>query len=271
MLRVVERTERILDSDWLEDRNALSFLESIRPELLRDHRRLYYRVFEVFSRETVVPDATILCLDHGFMLEIVNMVRTLDAQLPSLADALLQVADNSYVMYYTRNEGEECTHMGFCCETVNYRLVNPKPLPPTGDFCGDLSSLFHSEQEFLSLIQLLYGQSSIYSIAATGGRIMTWGAGKHQLTTAISRQGRRWIVGKWFSIKGTVATLSRTKFATLMACIQSALPKGDELIYTYHQYPGGSEALWLLEHGWLPDSYVYGRTLKPKCGDKNAD
>ena len=45
MLRVIERTERILDRTWLEDRKALSLLNDIDPSTLQDERRLYYRIF----------------------------------------------------------------------------------------------------------------------------------------------------------------------------------------------------------------------------------
>ncbi|MCT7476006.1 hypothetical protein N5V81_13565 [Escherichia coli] len=56
----------------VEDRKALSLLNDIDPSTLQDERRLYYRIFEVFSRDTVAPDAIVLCLDHGYMLEVIQ-------------------------------------------------------------------------------------------------------------------------------------------------------------------------------------------------------
>ncbi|QVW55090.1 hypothetical protein pEaSNUABM29_00046 [Erwinia phage pEa_SNUABM_29] len=273
MLRVVERTEKILDREWLEDRKALSFLNNVDPLVLRDERRLYYRVFEVFSRDTVAPDATVLCLDHGFMLEIIDMARSLDAQLRSMADALLKAAGRNYVTCYTRNEGEEYARMGFCCETVNYRKLNPRPtVDPDLEFCDDVSSMFPSRKEFLDWVRFIYGQNSIYAIVSTGGRLMSCrGEDGTVMVTAVANNQDRWLLGSWMNTEGVVRNMTRIQYARLMRCIQSALPEGDELIFTYHQYDGGCEAMWLLEHGWLPDSYLYGRTLKLPNGENNVN
>lgn len=270
MLRVIERTERILDRRWLEDRKALSLLNDIDPSTLQDERRLYYRIFEVFSRDTVAPDAIVLCLDHGYMLEVINMVRALDAQLTSLADSLLRAAGRNYAMHFTRSEGDEYARMGFCCETINYRKINTSVPSHDEDFCGDVSSLFDSKKAFLDWVRMLYGTSSIYSTLVMGGRMMSWRSSNSYKLTVLSHRGQRWVIGGWFTAEGVVA-LTREEFGLLMQCIQSELPVGDELIYTYHQYTGGPAAMWLLENGWLPESYVYGRTLKTSNGEDNAN
>lgn len=273
MLKVVERTEKMLDRDWLEDRQSLSFLDDIEISVMRDERRLYYRVFEVFSRDHVVPDATVLCLDHGYMLEIINMTRSLEARLHSLADTLLRAADRNYVMHYTREEGEEYTRMGFHCSTVNYVTHNPKPATPDVSFLPSMEEAFDSREEYMAWVAMIYGKSSVYDIILTGGRLASMRDEEGFCGTVVSTSPdkRRWIVGKPFDEEGKVLRLSTERFKRFIACILSSLPKDDQVVYTYHQYKGGCEAMYLLQHGWLPESYVYGRKLKSTKGVNNAD
>ncbi|AWN08892.1 hypothetical protein MLDJOKPK_00050 [Salmonella phage SPAsTU] len=273
MLKVVERTEKMLDRDWLEDRQSLSFLDDIEISVMRDERRLYYRVFEVFSRDHVAPDATVLCLDHGYMLEIINMTRSLDARLHTLAESLLRAANRNYVIHYTREEGEEYSRMGFHCSTVNYSIHNPKPVTPDVSFCPSLEEAFDSREEFMSWVAMVYGKSSIYDIMLTGGRLVSMRDSQGFCGTVISTStdNNRWIVGKPFDDQGKTLRLSTARFQCFVDCILSSLPKGDQVVYTYHQFEGGCEAMHLLQHGWLPESYLYGRKLKPTNGVNNAD
>ncbi|HHS7556242.1 TPA: hypothetical protein ACTPQ1_004532 [Salmonella enterica] len=273
MLKVVERTDKILDRDWLEDRNALLFLDDIDLSVMRDSRYLYYRIFEVFRRNNVAPDATVLCLDHGYMLEVINMSRSLDACLHSLADALLCAADRDYITHYTRDEGEEYARMGFHCSTVNYSIRNPKPEQPDVDFSPSLERAFGSRDDFLTWVRMIYGKNSIYDIILTGGRLVSMRDEEGFCTTVISTSTgcHRWIIGKPFSGDGRVVQLTTERFKRFVNCILSSLPKGDEVVYTYHQFEGGCEAMYLLRNGWLPESYLYGRKRLPITGVKNAD
>lgn len=272
MLRIVERTEHLLDREWLEDRQALFFLERLKLSEMRPPRKLFYRIFEVFESESPQPDAVVLTLDHGFMLELITMARAEKAKLSTLADDLLTVTHHTYIVTHTVEEGDVYARMGFHCSTVNYSIKNPQPSQPEADYFPTLEVAFDTREKFLDWIETIYGRSSIYDIILTGGRFtsMRDEYGHCGTVISVSPVHRRWIIGKAFDGQGNTLQLSRERFSRFMNCILSSLPKGETVVYTYHQFEGGNEAMWLLQNGWLPESYEYARHKTHK-GASNAD
>ncbi len=272
MLRIVERTEHLLNREWLEDRQALFFLERIHLDVMKPPRKLFYRIFEVFESDSSVPTAVVLCLDHGFMLELITTAREETAKLSTLADDLLTATMHTYITTHTVEDGEAFARMGFHCSTVNYRIDNPQPERPDVDFMPSLEGGFETREKFLEWVEVIYGRNSIYEIALTGGRLATMRDEEGLCVTVITTSpGQdRWVVGKAFDGQGNVLQLTRSRFAAFMRCILSTLPKGEQVVYTYHQFEGGNEAMWLLQNGWLPESYEYARSKTHK-GVTNAN
>ncbi|AFQ96575.1 hypothetical protein G173_gp030 [Erwinia phage phiEaH2] len=256
----------------MEDRHALFFLERIRLDDMKPPRKLFYRIFEAFESESPAPSAVVLCLDHGFMLELITMARDEKAKLSSLADDLLTATLHTYIVTHTVEEGEVYARMGFHCSTVNYRIKNPQPEQPDVDFQPTLEAAFDTREKFLEWISVIYGRESIYDIMLTGGRFVSMRDDAGLCVTVISTSpgNERWVVGKAFDGQGNILQLTTARFAAFMKCILSSLPKGEEVVYTYHQFEGGNEAMWLLQNGWLPESFEYARSKSHK-GVTNAN
>jgi len=260
-VRLVEETNKLFDLNWLKEVNCEFFQETA----ARYHRTEgpVLRIFGYFINEERA--LTLLVQDSVFMLEILAITRVEGMAVRRVIDRLLRYTNRPSVVSYSSVYDETYISMGLPISTVNYaRPIVPGPVPDPERFTLNVGQLFRSQKSFVNMAMSIFQNSGAVHRALTeGGKLalLVLESGR-QILTLISRGEKRWIVSAPFYSDDHREPLSDRDFSRVMSNILATLNKGDMLVYTSRVNGRDNRVIWLISHGFVPESYMYEKTIE---------
>lgn len=259
---LVEETDKLFDTEWLKEVNSEGFVETAK----RYHRNdgiAVLRIFGYFVKGE--RSMTLLVQDHQFMLEILELTVNVDIPVSRMADRLLRYTNRYTLLTYSQEYSETYITMGLPIKTVNYaRPIIPGAQPDPERFTSNIQQLYQSQDAFMSMaMSLFHDADAVRHSLQTGGRLslLVLESGR-QIITLLTPGTRRWIVSRPFYTDDFNEQLNDADFGRLMRNLGASLPKGDLLVYTSHLNGKGNRATWLLSNGFVPESYIYEKTIE---------
>lgn len=259
---LVEETDKLFDREWLKTIDSEFFQEKAQ-HCHASNDNAVLRIFGFFVRG--VRTITMLVQDHHYMLEVLAVVGELETPIKRLAERLLRYTQRIILRTFSREYSETYISMGLAIKTVNYaRPIVPGAQPDPDRFTVNLRQLYRSEEGFMEMAMSLFQHAeSVRTSLREGGMLslLVLESGR-QIITLVSRGEERWIVSRPFYTDNLSEQLTDIHFARVMRNLNASLTKGWMMVYTSHLNGKGNRATWLLSNGFVPESYMYEKTIE---------